>query len=75
VVADVAMGVAVILVAPLFAPYGSAKPWTDWPIAATFLVAVEASVCLSARHAAAATSCFRPRLIGRTAVVGSVHQK
>src|SRR6266568_4749492 len=44
---DVAVGVAVLLAAPAFAPHGLAQPWTDWPVAVSFLVGAEASACLS----------------------------
>ena len=46
VVVDVAVGTSVLLAAPLFAPTDSTQPWSDWPIAMTFLVGAEASACL-----------------------------
>ena len=58
VMLDVAVGAAVILAAPWFAPSGSAQPWTDWPIAVSFLVGVEASACLSPRLAVAAVAAL-----------------
>ena len=58
VVLDVAVAAAVILAAPWFAPGGSAQPWTDWSIAVSFLVGVEASACLSPRLAVAAVAAL-----------------
>ena len=58
VVLDAAVAAAVILAAPWFAPSGSAQPWTDWPIAVSFLVGAEASACLPPRFAVAAVAAL-----------------
>ncbi|HEY3006202.1 MAG TPA: hypothetical protein VGJ44_27895 [Kribbellaceae bacterium] len=52
---DVAVGVAVLLVSPLFQPAGAAASWTDWPLAVTFLAAAEAAACLRPIAALGAT--------------------
>jgi signal transduction histidine kinase len=54
---DVAVSVAVLLIAPAFAPRGG-QPWTDWPVAVSFLVGAEASACLSPLFAAVACSAL-----------------
>src|SRR5664280_2592513 len=52
---DVVVGVAVLLVAPLFQPVDPAQQWTDWPLFVMFLVAAEAAACFPPALAAAAT--------------------
>jgi hypothetical protein len=51
VAVDVVAGVAVLLAAPAFAPSQPGQPWTEWPIAMTFLVAAEAAACFAPRLA------------------------
>lgn len=42
VLVDVAIGIAVLLLAPLFQPSQGSQAWTDWPVAVTFLIGAEA---------------------------------
>src|ERR1019366_303655 len=52
---DVMVTVAALLLAPLFQPVDPSQPWIDWPLFLAFLVAAEASACLSPALASAAT--------------------
>jgi hypothetical protein len=52
---DVMVTVAALLLAPLFQPVDPSQPWIDWPLFVAFLVAAEASACLSPALASAAT--------------------
>ncbi len=47
VLVDVATGISVVLLAPLFQPSPSGQLWTEWPMAVTFLVGAEAGAVLS----------------------------
>lgn len=42
VLVDVAVGIGVVLLAPLFQPAQGGQPWTEWPLAVTFLIGAEA---------------------------------
>jgi signal transduction histidine kinase len=42
VLVDLAVGIGVVLLAPLFQPAQSGQPWTEWPLAVTFLTGAEA---------------------------------
>jgi hypothetical protein len=42
VLVDVAVGIAILLLAPLFQPSQGSQTWTEWPVAETFLIGVEA---------------------------------
>jgi signal transduction histidine kinase len=44
VLMDVAIGIGVVLLAPLFQPSQSGQAWTEWPVAVTFLIGAEAGV-------------------------------
>jgi hypothetical protein len=46
VVVDAVIGVGVLWPAPLFQPAFPGRPWTDWPIAVSFLVLAQACVVL-----------------------------
>jgi hypothetical protein len=52
---DAVIGVGVLLAAPLFQPAFPGRPWTDWPIAVSFLVVAQACVVLRRSAAAAVT--------------------
>jgi signal transduction histidine kinase len=47
VLVDVAVGIAVVLLAPLFQPSQSGQTWTQWPVAVTFLIGAEAGAVFS----------------------------
>ena len=55
VAVDVAVAIAVLMLAPLFQPEGPGQLWTDWPLFVTFLVGAEASACFPPALASAAT--------------------
>lgn len=46
VLVDVSIGIAVLLLAPLFQPSQSSQAWTEWPVFVTFLIGVEAGAVL-----------------------------
>ena len=46
VLVDVAIGIGVVLLAPLFQPSQSGQAWTEWPVTVAFLVGAEAGAVL-----------------------------
>jgi signal transduction histidine kinase len=47
VLVDVAIGIGVVLLAPLFQPSQSGQTWTQWPVTVTFLIGAEAGAVFS----------------------------
>jgi signal transduction histidine kinase len=47
VLVDVATGIGVVLLAPLFQPSQSGQAWTQWPVTVTFLIGAEAGAVFS----------------------------